>query len=249
MVRRPIEWVPTPPGDREVLESPWGCRRLMPLVELEKDLFFQDLKRLGDRFNFEYQHSAQVCRLSLALFDELEKYHGLGERDRTLMMAGALLHDIGAFGINSPSDLARGNIHGVHEYKHHHKRSQKIILEEGVPDLTCIEVKVVSCVARYHTKGVPKDDDKVFKDLSKALKRKVRILAAILRVADSLDRRHASMAKDLKCQLSEDKKTLTIWLFCKEHGFDWRPKHRTDLFEDVFKAQVKIPVLFGVRVG
>jgi exopolyphosphatase/guanosine-5'-triphosphate,3'-diphosphate pyrophosphatase len=249
MVQRPVEWVPTPPGDREVLESPWGTHRLMALVELERDPFFQDLKRLGDRYNFEYQHSAQVCRLSLALFDDLQEYHHLDERDRALLMAGSFLHDIGAFGQSSASAEARAGVHGVHDYKHHHKRSQKILLKEGVPDLASEEVRLVSCVARYHTKGLPEDTDEVYKDLSKAQRKKVRILAGILRVADSLDRRHASMAKDLRCHLSRDRKTLTIWLYCKEHGFDWRPKHRTDLLEEVFVVQVKIPILFGVRVG
>jgi len=249
MVQRPVEWCPAPPGDREIYESPWGTNRIMYLVDLEKDLHFQDLKRLGDRYNFEYVHSAQVCRLSLALFDELEKFHKLGERDRTLMMAGSFLHDIGAFGLSSAPAKDRVGEHGVHDYKHHNKRSQKIILEDGVPDLTSQEVKIVSCVARYHTKDLPKNTDEVFKDLSTVDKKRVRIMAGILRVADSLDRRHASMAKDLRCAPSKDGKCMTIWLFCKEHDFDWRPKHKVDLFEEVFTCTVKIPVLFGVRVG
>jgi exopolyphosphatase/guanosine-5'-triphosphate,3'-diphosphate pyrophosphatase len=249
MVQRPVEWVPAPPGDREVYDSPWGTIRILTLAELEKDLFFKDLKRLGDRYNFEYVHSAQVCRLSLAIFDDLQELHKLCERDRTLMMAGSLLHDIGAFGLSSAPANERVGKHGIHDYKHHNKRSQKIILEDGVPDLTSKEILIVSCVARYHTKGLPKNDDKVFKDLSKPEKKKVRVLAGILRVADSLDRRHASMAKDLRCSPSKDGKTMTIWLFCKKHDFDWRPKHKTDLFEEVFAFKVKIPVLFGVKVG
>jgi exopolyphosphatase / guanosine-5'-triphosphate,3'-diphosphate pyrophosphatase len=244
-----MEWVPAPPGDREVYESPWGCNRIMNLVDLEKDLFFKDLKILGDRYNFEYVHSAQVCRLSLAIFDDLQELHKLCERDRTLMMAGSLLHDIGAFGLSSAPAKERVGQHGIHDYKHHNKRSQKILLEDGVPDLTSKEVQIVSCVARYHTKDLPKNKDEIFKDLSASDKKKVRILAGILRVADSLDRRHASMAKDLKCSPSKDGKTMTIWLFCKKHDFDWRPKHKTDLFEEVFTLKVKIPVLFGVKVG
>jgi len=249
MVRRCIETLPQPPAEREVTESPWGSHILISLEELEKDPWFQDMKRLGERYNFEYKHSAQVCRLSLALFDDLQEYHKLYERDRTLMMAGAFLHDIGAFGRDSQPASVRGNVHGTHDYRHHHKRSQSIILEEGVPDLTNQENKVVSCVARYHTKGLPEKSDAVYKDLSPTLKKKVRLMSALLRIADSLDRRHASMAKDLKCHQSKDGKTLSIWLFCKEHDFDWRPKHRTDLFEKEFVVKVKIPVLFGVRVG
>jgi exopolyphosphatase/guanosine-5'-triphosphate,3'-diphosphate pyrophosphatase len=249
MVQRPVEWCPAPPGDREVYESPWGTNRIINLADLEKDLFFQDLKRIGDRCNFEYVHSAQVCRLSLALFDEMQKYHKLGERDRTLMMAGSLLHDIGAFGLSSAPAKDRVGEHGIHDYKHHNKRSQKIILKGGVPNLTAAEVKIVSCVARYHTKGLPEDSDAYFKDLTARDKKRVRIMAGILRVADSLDRRHASMAKDLRCNTSKDGKCMLIWLYCKEHDFDWRPKHKIDLFQEVFKVQVKIPILFGVRVG
>ena len=222
---------------------------MMSVKELEEDPHFRDLKNLGDRFNLEYQHSVQVCRLALAIYDELQQVHGLPDRDRTLLMAASFLHDIGAFGPNSRILKDGKVVHGVHEYKHHHKRSQRILLDEGAPDLTEAEVRLVSCVARYHTHSVPKAHHPVYRDLPKRDKRRVRLLSAILRVADSLDRRHASMARDLRCHLSEDGRMLTIWLFCRKHDFDWRPKHRTDLFEDEFKVEVKVPVLFGARVG
>jgi len=186
-----------------------------------------------------------VCRLSLALFDSLKLYHRLGKWERKLLMAAALLHDIGAHKKNvGPVKSIPG-----HEHPHHHKRSQRLILKESIEGLTDHEVSIVACVARYHTSAAPQKSHSHYADLGHGARKVVRRLASILRIADSLDRRHASMVQDMKCQLSDHGKVLTIWVFCKKHAFDWRPKHRTGLFEKEFDMKVRIQVLFGTTVG
>lgn len=200
---------------------------------------------MGKRHNFDLKHSAQVCRLSLALFDELRRLHGLKARDRELLMVAALLHDIGSH--RRMGGRAKGTT--GHEHPHHHKRSQRIILKKGVSGLKDKEALIVSCVARYHTKGLPQKGHEHYRDLGHTDRKRVRRMAALMRIADSLDRRHASMVKDLRCVASKDGKEETIWVFCKKHAFDWRPKHRTDLFERELGLKVRIQVLFGTAVG
>lgn len=225
--------------------TPWSRRRVAHVSELEADGNYRRWKIMGSRHSFDHVHSAQVCRLALALFDELKNVHGLGPRDRVLLMAAALLHDIGAHRRKATPVGARLG----HEHPHHHKRSQRIILDEGVPGLDDEETRVVACVARYHTHALPHRSHNHFRDLCKHERRRVCRLAAMLRIADSLDRRHKAMVKDLRCHLSEDGGELTIWVFCKKHRFDWRPKHRTDLFEKEFGVTVRIQILFGTAVG
>lgn len=234
-------------GKAKVHGSPWGERRVAHVSELEAIERFQWWRAMGARHNFDYRHSVQVCRLSLALFDELRDVHGLGPRDRTILMAASLLHDIGAH--RSKGKAPKGA--PGHEHPHHHKRSQRIILEEGVPGLDDEEVAIVACTARYHTHALPHKSHHHFRDLGKEGRDRVRRLAALLRIADSLDRRHASMVRDLRCVLhdDEDGATVTVWVYCKKHRFDWRPKHRTDLFEREFGLRARIQVLFGTAVG
>ena len=49
----------------------------------------------------------------------------------------------------------------------------------------------MALVARYHRRGVPKRSHGGYGDLSGALRRTVRTLSAMLRVAEGLDRSHA----------------------------------------------------------
>ncbi len=63
--------------------------------------------RLGRRYHFDEAHARQVCRFATQLFDDLQRVHAFGERDRLLLRAAALLHDIGDY---------------VH-YSGHHKHS------------------------------------------------------------------------------------------------------------------------------
>ena len=224
--------------------TPWGERIVPKVSELEAQGFYRALKAMGKRHNFDYPHSAQVCRLSLALFDSLKRTHGLGKRERKLLMTASLLHDIGAHKKGARVKATPG-----HEHPHHHKRSQRLILKEGIGGLTDREVAMVACVARYHTSATPHKRHSHFQALDHKAKKVVRRLASLLRIADSLDRRHASMVKDLRCQPSDHGKRLTIWVFCKKHAFDWRPKHKVGLFEREFGIKVRIQVLFGTAVG
>ena len=53
------------------------------------------------------------------------------------------------------------------------------------------EIEVMALVARYHRRGLPKRSHGGYGDLSGTRRRTVRTLAAMLRVAEGLDRSHA----------------------------------------------------------
>ena len=50
---------------------------------------------LAKTCNYEAEHTHQVSRLALRLFDCLTGLHGLADGDRFLLECGSLLHDIG----------------------------------------------------------------------------------------------------------------------------------------------------------
>src|SRR5262249_28768164 len=55
------------------------------------------------------------------------------------------------------------------------------------------EIETIALVARYHRQATPKRKHEGFRDLDRRSRRTVRTLAAILRLAESLDRSHAQV--------------------------------------------------------
>ncbi|HNR34585.1 MAG TPA: HD domain-containing protein [Candidatus Hydrogenedentes bacterium] len=126
-------------------------------------------------------HASQVCRNALALFDSLRDFHGMGPGDRVLLHAAALMHDTG---------------YGAGVAKHN-KASRDRILSQKLTGLSIRELMMIACIARYHTGPEPDPDHKVYRDLKPREQEKVARLAAMLRIADGLDRSHAQSAEAL----------------------------------------------------
>lgn len=129
---------------------------------------------LANRYRVDRGHSQQVRRLSCSLFDQLQELHGLGRHDRLLLKVAAILHEVGTY-VSS---------------KRHHKHSQYLILNSEIFGLSRRDVEIVGLLARYHRRGEPNDEERSYAELDLDNRLRVQKLAAILRVADALDRAH-----------------------------------------------------------
>jgi exopolyphosphatase/guanosine-5'-triphosphate,3'-diphosphate pyrophosphatase len=152
--------------------------------------------RLGRRYHFDEAHARQVCRFATQLFDDLQRVHAFGDRDRLLLRAAALLHDIGDY---------------VH-YSGHHKHSQYLIQHADIMGLTPDERAVVANIARYHRKGPPDPTHPAYRDLSKEARGKVRGLSSILRIADALDREHKQKIESVRAAVDRGASKVTLFL-------------------------------------
>lgn len=130
-------------------------------------------------------HALQVARLSLALFDGLASWHGLGTVARIELACAALLHDIGV---------------SIRE-EQHHKWSYHLIMEKFWIVDPAVR-KRVALMARYHRKALPKESHAEYQALDPAQKKVVFTGLACLRLADGLDRTHRAIARDLAVRLS-----------------------------------------------
>ncbi|GMU91464.1 MAG: hypothetical protein AMXMBFR4_05220 [Candidatus Hydrogenedentota bacterium] len=169
-------------------------------------------------------HAVQVCRLALALFDQTTSLHGLDDRERRLLHAAALLHDIG----HSISELG------------HHKHARDLILDSKLDDFTGKERQMIACIARYHRKAHPRADHKVYAALAAPRQERVRKLAAILRVADGLDRAHQASVR--KINVTKEGDTVRI-VATQRHPNSvdiWGPMRKRGLFEEVFGVAVEV---------
>ena len=126
---------------------------------------------LGRRYFFDEAHGTHVMRLALSLFDQTAVIHGLGHGERLILMAAALLHDIGSF----------------ISFSGHHKHSLYILSQSELPGLDREEMLTVANVARYHRKSAPREKHELFVKFTPDRRDVVTKLAAILRIADALD--------------------------------------------------------------
>jgi exopolyphosphatase/guanosine-5'-triphosphate,3'-diphosphate pyrophosphatase len=129
-----------------------------------------------------------VARLALAFFDQTRAHHGLSDREREWLEYAALLHDV-----------------GVHiSYPRHHLHSYYLIKHGDLRGFEPDEIEVISLVARYHRRGTPKKSHQEYSRLRGSLRKTVKVLAAILRVAESLDRSHAQVISAVELQNGGD---------------------------------------------
>lgn len=136
--------------------------------------------------HFDAEHSHQVARLSLELFDAVAGSFGLAGTERRMLEAAALLHDVGY----------------LIGYSGHHKHSYHLIRHADLFGFTPREREIIANVARYHRKSLPKKKHDNFTRLSSEDGAIVRKLGGILRLADGLDRRRTSTVTSLECELS-----------------------------------------------
>ena len=144
-------------------------------VERYPDVRRRSIVELGERCGYWSEHAQQVARLALAIFDQTRSVHGLGDRERDWLEYGALLHDI-----------------GVHiSYERHHRHSYYLIKNGDLRGFEPQEIEAIALIARYHRLGTPKKSHDGYGGLPRPLRRAVKALSAMVRLAEGLDRSHA----------------------------------------------------------
>lgn len=148
------------------------------------------------RHELEPEHVRQVARLALSLFDQLLPVHGLGSAERNWLEAAALLHDVGW-------SVARDG-------KGHHKESAKLITSFDWTGLDRREIAIIAQIARYHRKSLPCSEHPDFVALTESDQRIVSNFAALLRIADGLDRQHLAKVEVVEVSVTETFVTVLV---------------------------------------
>jgi exopolyphosphatase/guanosine-5'-triphosphate,3'-diphosphate pyrophosphatase len=133
------------------------------------------MRHLGDSGS----HGEHVARLALQLYDQLNGEFTVPGEAREWLEYAALLHDVG---------------HHI-DHKNHQHHSYYLIKNGELLGFRRDELEIIGQTVRYHCKGAPKDADEEFRALSGSERQTVRVLSAVLRVADGLDRSHYSVVR------------------------------------------------------
>jgi exopolyphosphatase/guanosine-5'-triphosphate,3'-diphosphate pyrophosphatase len=179
---------------------------------------------LAERYQSDPGHGEHVCNICVRLFDELADIHHLTAHDALLLKVAAILHEVGTY--VSP--------------RAHHKHSEYLILNSEVFGLDRMDVAIVAQVARYHRHAVPSLDHPGYAALGIDERIRVCKLAAILRVADALERTHAQRVSRIEIVRDHDKLHLRLPGLADTAVERLAMASKADLFEQVYGLSVVV---------
>lgn len=175
-------------------------------------------RALGRKYNHDVKHAASVENTSLLLFDRMVRIHGLGRRERFMLKIATILHDIGKF-----VSLRR-----------HYFYSYRLIVSSDIFGFSEVERALIANIAYYHSKGTPSLSDGNFAALAPAQRITLAKLAAIIRVADAVDRSHLQKAAICDITLSGEDLIITVTADQDISLEEWTFVDKADFFENVF---------------
>jgi exopolyphosphatase / guanosine-5'-triphosphate,3'-diphosphate pyrophosphatase len=183
--------------------------------------------QLARACSFDEPHARQVQALALELFDSAGEVglHDYAGADRELFSHAALLHDIGTF----------------LSYADHHLHSHYLIRHADLLGFDDREVAVMAATALFHRKARPGTQHTAFAGLDLESRARVRLLSALLRLAEYLDRghaaavRHATLHADGPRALVLEVAPASDW-----HLERWRLEDRRETLEKAFRRSLRV---------
>src|SRR6478672_3765959 len=183
---------------------------------------------LARRCGSDAAHSQHVAKLALSLFDQTRTLHELGTDDREMLEYAALLHDIG-------QHVSR---------KGHHRHAAYLVENAQLRGFSPDEIEFLAALVRHHRRGEPKASEPRFAALDKDSRERVRKLAALLRLADGLDRGRRGVVDGVDVAIGTDLVVLRLHTHGDAELELWGLRRRRELFEKIFDRELEAT---GVR--
>jgi exopolyphosphatase/guanosine-5'-triphosphate,3'-diphosphate pyrophosphatase len=208
-------------------------------LEEHRDPRSDSVHQLLEKYHASVEHAEQVAKLATDIFLKTkDTLHHYPEDVGHLLWSAAMLHDVGMY-------VGRNG---------HHKHSYYLIKNGGLLGHSEEEVDFIASIARYHRGSEPKDAHEAFAGIEPAKRRMVTDMAAILRLAEALDRSHRQVVQRLEFDLDSNvkskdgNKSLSLLIYVRQ-GEIWEPetwalKEKKALFEKQFQVRLN----FEVRV-
>jgi exopolyphosphatase/guanosine-5'-triphosphate,3'-diphosphate pyrophosphatase len=181
---------------REGLVLDFIARNKSQISQIDRypDVRRRSVIELCERCRYSPAHAEHVARLATSLFDQTRRFHALSERARERLEYAALMHDLGE----------------QVSYARHHKHSYYLIKNGGLRGFEPDEIEMIALLARYHRSATPKKSHEGFGELKRRQRREVKALAALLRVAEGLERSHAQVVSGLELRNRRKDCLLTV---------------------------------------
>ena len=185
----------------------------------------RSVSALARRFGALNGHGPQVARLALKIFDAAAPALKVGPQTRELLEHAALLHDIGR----------------VIDHDRHNRHTYYLVKNAELLGFDPLEIEIIAQAARGHRKPSARLDSPEFRALSPAKRHLVRSMAAILRLADALDRSHFSVVKDIHVRRSPDRFNITVDAAGGQADLElWTCERRSDLLSRLLNREITV---------
>jgi exopolyphosphatase / guanosine-5'-triphosphate,3'-diphosphate pyrophosphatase len=216
-------------GAKEMAACTWALREgmLLELAEATsrsgREIRRGSINALATRFAHRNLHGRQVAKLALKLFDATAFALELPESSRELLAHAALLHDIG---------------HAI-DHDRHNRHSYYLVKNADLLGFEPVEIEMIALALRAHRKQSAQLDSPEWQALSAVKRRATRGMAAILRVADALDRSHRSVVKTVAVVYSPGRAQIEIGSGQEKADLElWTCERRIDLLAKLLNRQV-----------
>jgi len=187
---------------------------------------------LAHRYAGDNAHGRQVAQLATTVFDAVAAQLRLPAAGRELLEYAALLHDIG---------------HAV-DHDRHHRHTYYLIKNSELLGFDPQEIELIALVARSHRKQVPKPSAPELAQVPNGKRKLVRALAALLRIADALDRTHFGVVKNLSVEKSSGRLVLHVDAGAENAELElWAAERRVDLLSRLLDRPVVLRPVASAR--
>lgn len=197
-------------------------------MQYQQTIRQRSVLELASKYKFSEDHAFHVKRLSSIIFDQTKGLlHNYTEKEKELLEAAAILHDIGS----------------LVAHNDHHKHTYYLIRHSGLLGFNDEEVELIANIARYHRQSNPKDNHPNFHNLSREHKKAVKELSSILRIAEGLDKGHKCAIKDVEISPNSSKKKLKCKLKSNIEDYDcalekWSAEGKSKEFKKEFGVDI-----------
>jgi exopolyphosphatase/guanosine-5'-triphosphate,3'-diphosphate pyrophosphatase len=195
-----------------------------------RDVRTRSVLSVARRFEYDEEHSHHVARLAARIFDDTEPLHRMGESERKMLQYAALLHDIGYH-------IAHNN---------HHRHGLYLIKNSEMPGFTGNDIAMMAALVRYHRGSMPsrngdarsRREHEDYYLLDRPHRSVMLRLAAILQIADGLDRCHRQAISEVRCEVNPNKVSVTVEAEGECDLEMWAAERKAEWFRDIFQVAV-----------
>jgi exopolyphosphatase/guanosine-5'-triphosphate,3'-diphosphate pyrophosphatase len=181
------------------------------------------VQSLARRCSFPEEHSRQVARLALDLFDQTVELHALDATDRELLEYAAMLHDIGE--------------HVAHDG--HHRHAASLVQHGQLRGFAPEDVALLAALARWHRRGEPRAIAELG-PLGAGDEDRLRKLTALLRIADGLDRSRSQAVDAIDVRVGPSLVMIRLSSDRDTELEQWGARRKRELFEKLFGRELEV---------
>lgn len=159
-------------------------------------------RNMAKRYRCQSVHSELVESYVLQIFDTMKRYHGMGSRERLLLQIAVIIHACGKFiSVRNANECA-----------------YNIIMSTEIIGISHLEREIIANVVRYNIRDFDYNMVHMEAELDSVSERftnyknvtiLIAKLTAILRLANSMDRGHASKLKGCRMTVKDKKLVVT----------------------------------------